>query len=104
MNFPACDECRAIVAEFREAFRLVAEEMRASRLSTDSDLAQSFGQALTMQTGADVALAEEVFPAIHLKSSPRIRLVIERNIAHRMRTGHKLDASRPFSMSGPPND
>ena len=91
MSTPECDECRAIRQERANAYIAMAREIAESLQSGDKELVQAWLKARWLRTEEDVLVAEQVFPAIPLKSSERVRLGIQRQQMHYARTGHKLD-------------
>jgi len=99
MELPECEECRAILRDYRSAWRALAGEMGQSRLASDPEFRQDWLQARKLRTEEDVTLAEEVFPAIQFKSSPVVRLAIWRKFAHEARTGHKVELWRRRSAN-----
>jgi hypothetical protein len=90
MSLLDCDECRAIVADYIAACRAIAREIRGSRLRSDWEFAQAWHQATRLRTEEDVALAEELSPAIRFNSSPEVGLALSRMLAHEVRAGHKI--------------
>jgi hypothetical protein len=90
MNLPECHECRSIVIEFKAAIRALNGEMAQSRLGSDQEFAQAWRQARELKTEEDVALAEELFPAVQFNSSHKVGLVFRRMFTHEARTGHHL--------------
>lgn len=90
MNLPECDECRASIADYTEAWRALDQEMLGTRLASDKQLAQVWHQARRLKTEEDVVLAEELFPTIQFHSSHRVGLALNRLLLHEARTGHKV--------------
>jgi hypothetical protein len=90
MSLPECNECRAIVADYIEANRALAQEMLESRLGRDEEFAQAWHRARKLRTEEDVVLAEELFPAIQFNFSPGVGRALNRMLAHEARTGHKV--------------
>jgi len=90
MSLPECDECRAIIADYIAASQALAREMHESRLGSDKEFAAAWHQARKLETEEDVVLAEELFPAIQFRSSPRMGVILSRVLAHYARTGHKI--------------
>ena len=90
MTLPQCDECRASVAGYVEAWRALDQEMLGKCLTSGQDLAQTLHRARQLRTEEDVVLAEELFPSIQFDSSHGVRLALNRMLAHETRTGHKV--------------
>lgn len=90
MNLPGCDECRASIVDYIEAWRALNLEMVGTRLASGQELAEAVRQARRLRTEEDVVLAEELFPSIQLNSSHTVRLALSRMLAHETRSGHKV--------------
>lgn len=84
VNAAACDECRKIKVELREAWRdawfSADEEFRAAWLG------------LLGGTEDDAARAEELFPKANIerKRAERVRQAIMAKFMHEAQTGHKI--------------
>jgi hypothetical protein len=90
MSLPECDECRASIAVYVEAWRALNREMLGTRLAGGQELAQALHQARRLRTEEDVVLAEELFPSIQFNSSLGVRLALNRMLLHETRAGHKV--------------
>jgi hypothetical protein len=89
MSTPECDECRAGRQEYTDACISTLREVTELLQSGDKESTLAWIKARKLNTEEDVLLAEQLFPAVQLKSSQRVRLAIGRLRLHQARTGHK---------------
>ena len=89
MSTSECDDCRAIRQEYTDAGIAILREVAGLLQSGDKESALALIKARKLETEEDVLLAEQLFPAVQLKSSQRVRLAIGRLRLHQARTGHK---------------
>ena len=89
MGTPECDECRAVHQEYTDACVAILRELAELLQSGDKESTLAWLKARKLNTEEDVLLAEQLFPAVRLKSSKRVSDAIRRLRLHQARTGHK---------------
>jgi hypothetical protein len=89
MSTRECDECRAIRQEYTDSYIAILREVAELLQSGDKESALAWIKARKLNTEEDVLLAEQLFPAVRLKSSQRVGDAIRRFRLHQARTGHK---------------
>ncbi len=86
MGNPACDECRRIALELREAWT-------EAWLSTDDEFRAAW-TGLLGGTEEDLARAEEIFPRTKVANADQLRKVVMKKFEHEALTGHKIPLHR----------